>query len=42
MMTIAYKGLENSDRGLVLWQYACLTLIWIVWGERNVRFFRMQ
>ena len=27
MMTIAYKGLGSSSRGLVLWQIACLALI---------------
>ena len=31
MMTIAYKGLGNSSRGVVLWQTACLALIWVVW-----------
>ena len=27
MMTIAYKGLGNSSKGLVLWQNACMDLI---------------
>ncbi|RVW28240.1 hypothetical protein CK203_083671 [Vitis vinifera] len=32
-------GLENSLRGKTLWQIACLTLIWMVWQERNNRIF---
>ena len=39
MMTINYMGLGRSKRGLVLWQTACITLIWVVWQERNVRIF---
>ena len=39
MMTIAYKGLGSSIRGLVLWQTACLALIWVLWQERNARIF---
>ena len=39
MMTINYMGLGRSKRGLVLWQTACITLIWVVWRERNVRIF---
>ena len=39
MMTINFKGLERSKRGLVLWQSACIALIWVVWWERNVRIF---
>ncbi|RVW35444.1 Retrovirus-related Pol polyprotein from transposon RE1 [Vitis vinifera] len=35
MMVIAFKGLGNSLRGKTLWQIACLTLLWIVWQERN-------
>ncbi|RVW69923.1 putative mitochondrial protein [Vitis vinifera] len=32
-------GLGNSLRGKTLWQIACLTLIWMVWQERNNRIF---
>ncbi|RVW68296.1 Transposon Ty3-I Gag-Pol polyprotein [Vitis vinifera] len=33
-------GLGNSLRGKTLWQIACLTLIWMVWQERNNRIFK--
>ncbi|RVW36395.1 putative mitochondrial protein [Vitis vinifera] len=39
MMVITFKGLGNSLRGKTLWQIACLTLIWLVWQERNNRIF---
>ena len=39
MITIANKGMGNSNGGLVLWQNACLALIWVVWWERNAKFF---
>ncbi|RVW34763.1 hypothetical protein CK203_101286 [Vitis vinifera] len=39
MLVIAFKGLGNSLRGKRLWQIACLTLIWMVWQERNNRIF---
>ena len=39
MMSINYKGFGNSKRGIVLWQNACIALIWVVWRERNVRIF---
>ena len=39
MMTIAYKRLGSSSRGLVMWQIACLALIRVVWRERSVRIF---
>ena len=39
MMTIAYKGLGNSNRVLLLWKNACMTLIWVVRHERNARIF---
>ncbi|RVW53508.1 Transposon TX1 uncharacterized 149 kDa protein [Vitis vinifera] len=39
MMSINYKGFGNSKRGMVLWQNACIALIWLVWRERNVRMF---
>ena len=35
MMTISYKELESSTRGKVLWQTACLALIWVVWREKK-------
>ena len=38
-MIISFRGLENSIRGKTLWQIACLTLLWIVWQERNTRIF---
>ena len=40
MMTINYKGLERSKRGLVLWQTAYIALIWVVWRYRNARIFK--
>ncbi|RVX17758.1 putative ribonuclease H protein [Vitis vinifera] len=39
MLVISFKGLGNSLRGKTLWQIACLTLIWMVWHERNNRIF---
>ena len=39
MMTINFKGLGRSKRGLVLCQSTCIALIWIVWRERNARIF---
>ncbi|RVW55794.1 hypothetical protein CK203_075797 [Vitis vinifera] len=39
MLVISFKGLGNSVRGKILWQIACLTLIWMVWQERNNRIF---
>ena len=39
MMVIVFKGMRNSLRGKTLWQIACLTLIWVVWQERNNRIF---
>ncbi|RVX04331.1 Copper methylamine oxidase [Vitis vinifera] len=39
MLVITFKGLGNSLRGKTLWQIACLTLIWMVWQERNNRIF---
>ena len=40
MMIITFRGLGNSIRGKkTLWQIACLTLLWIVWQERNARIF---
>ena len=39
MMVIAFKGLGKSLRGKTLWQIASLTLLWMVWQERNNRIF---
>ena len=39
MMTINYKGFGKSKRGIVLWQTACIALIWVVWQQRNARIF---
>ena len=39
MMSINYKGFGLSKKGIVLWQTACTTLIWVVWRERNARIF---
>ena len=39
MMSINYKGFGLSKRGIVLWQDACIALIWVVWRERNARIF---
>ena len=39
MMFINYKGFGISKRGIVLWQTACIALIWIVWWERNAKIF---
>ena len=35
MMTISYKGLESSTKGKVLWQIACLTLIWALLARKK-------
>ncbi|RVW84964.1 hypothetical protein CK203_039503 [Vitis vinifera] len=42
MMSINYKGFGTSKRGIVLWQNACITLIWVVWQERNARYLRIK
>ena len=39
VMFINYKGFGISKRGIVLWQNACIALIWVVWWKRNVRIF---
>ena len=39
MMVISLKRFKNSTRGKTLWKITCLTLLWIVWRERNVRIF---
>ena len=42
MLVIAFKGLGNSLRDKTLWQMACLTLLWMVWQERNNRIFEYK
>ena len=39
MMIIAFRGLGNSIKSKTFWQIVCLTLLWIVWQERNARIF---
>ena len=39
MIIISYKGLGNTSRGKVLWQFVCLALMWVVWQERIARIF---
>ena len=39
MMILTFRGLGNSIRGKTLWQIACITLLWIVWQERNTQIF---
>ena len=39
MMFINYKGFGISKRGIVLWQTACIALIWVMWRERNAKIF---
>ena len=34
MVTISFKGLRSSNRGLVPWYFACPTLIWVAWGKK--------
>ena len=40
LITINYKGFGKSKRSIVLWQTACIALIWVVWRERNARIFK--
>ncbi|RVX08577.1 hypothetical protein CK203_014299 [Vitis vinifera] len=39
MLSITFSGFGLSRRGIVLWQAACIALIWVVWRERNARIF---
>ena len=39
LMIISYLGFVTSTRGKAFWKIDCLTLIWIVWQERNTRIF---
>ena len=40
MMVISFKCFANSIRGGTLWRIAYLSLLWIVWKERNTRIFK--
>ena len=40
MMIISYKRLGNTRKGKVLWQFACLALMWVMWQDRNVMIFQ--
>ena len=40
MLSITYNGFGLSRRGIVLWQAACIALIWVVWQERDARIFQ--
>ena len=40
MLTTNFNGFGFSKRGIVLWQAACIALIWVVWRERNARIFQ--
>ncbi|RVX21214.1 hypothetical protein CK203_002273 [Vitis vinifera] len=42
MMSIKFNGFGSSKRGLVLWQAASITLIRVVWWERNARILRIK
>ena len=39
MMVIYFKCFGNSFRGRAVWRIVCLSLLWIVWKERNARIF---
>ena len=39
MLSINYNGFGLSKREIVLWQAACIAIIWVVWRERNARIF---
>ena len=39
MMVISLKCFENSIRDKTLWRIVCLSLLWIVWRERNATIF---
>ena len=42
MLSINYEGFGLSKREIVLWQAACIALIWVVWRERNARIFEIK
>ena len=39
MLSTNFNGFGSSKRGIVLWQNACIALMWVVWRERNARIF---
>ncbi|RVW33074.1 putative ribonuclease H protein [Vitis vinifera] len=39
MLASNFNGFGFSKRGIVLWQNACIALMWVVWRERNARIF---
>ena len=39
MLSINFNGFGSSKRGVVLWQDACIAIMWVVWRERNARIF---
>ena len=39
MLVISFKCFGNFIRGKTLWKIVCLSLLWIVWRERNARIF---
>ena len=39
MLSTNFNSFGFSKRGIVLWQAACIALIWVVWRERNPRIF---
>ena len=39
MIVISFMCFGNYIRGKTLWKIASLTLMWIVWRERNARIF---
>ncbi|RVW92839.1 LINE-1 retrotransposable element ORF2 protein [Vitis vinifera] len=39
MLSTNFNGFGSSKRGIVLWQAACIALLWVVWRERNARIF---
>ena len=40
MMVISFKCFGDSTRGKTLWKIVCLTSLWVVWREGNVRNFK--
>ena len=39
MLSTNFNGFGSSKRGIILWQDACIELIWVVWQERYARIF---
>ena len=39
MLSTNFNGFGSSKRGIILWQAACIALLWVVWRERNARIF---